>query len=434
MQPVELILKKRNGGEHSAEELNAIAKAAATGEGMTDYQLSAWLMAVVWRGMTPNETHAYTMALAESGEHVDLTGLPEPWVDKHSTGGVGDKTTLILLPILAACGLTVVKMSGRGLGITGGTIDKLEAIPGFRTQLNIQELKRQAGDIGIALTGQTPNLAPADGRLYALRDVTGTVDSIPLIAASVMSKKIAGGAKNISLDIKCGSGAFMKTLDDAKALAEACVDIGRRASLRVGAEITDMDQPLGRSVGNLIEVQEAVRCLMNRATPRLTDFIIDLAASTLVLSRDESWENATTQARRALESGAALDFARRWWNAQGATIEPEALLEMPLAPVRRTLSVLEEGWVARLDAAIIGQTALVLGAGRLRKEDAIDPSVGIEVHTQVSDYLAPNEQWATIFARNEQEADHAAQQLTGALVLSSDQPKPHKTVIDRLMP
>ncbi len=434
MNAVQLIEAKKNGIEHSETEIQAIVDAAAGGSLMEDYQLSAWLMAVCWRGMSTAETNALALAMARSGERVDLTGLLKPWVDKHSTGGVGDKTTLILLPLLAACGLTVVKMSGRGLGITGGTIDKLEAIPGFQTALSLENLKTQAGEIGLALTGQTPRLAPADGRLYALRDVTATVDSIPLIAASVMSKKIAGGAEFLSLDLKCGSGAFMKNLVEAEALAAACISIGEHAGLCVGVEITDMDQPLGEAVGNLIEVQEAVLCLMGRGPERLREFIVELAASTLVLARQVTWQEAEQEARRALESGAALEKARQWWRAQGATLTPEESLNLPLAPVQFEMSLPEEGWITELNARVIGQVALDLGAGRRAKCDAIDPTVGIRLHASVSDYHAPNEVWATVYARTQTDAENAAKSLSQAIQLSENHlPRP-RTVLKRLMP
>ncbi len=292
--------KRQQGLGNSRQELRIVADGAADGS-LTDEELTAWLKAAYDHPLSPEETAQLTLAMAESGERLDLTGLPKPWVDKHSTGGVGDKTTIVLLPLLAACGLTVVKMSGRGLGITGGTVDKLGSVPGFRLDLSPDEMKEQAGRIGIALTGQTPRLAPADKRLYALRDVTGTVGSVPLIVSSILSKKIAGGAETVILDVKCGSGAFMKTLLKAEALAQALQDTANLCALNLHTSITDMDQPLGHAVGNALEVKEAIRVLKGEEIGRFRDLCLHFAGKALLATgkgTEDDKEQSQTQRHR----------------------------------------------------------------------------------------------------------------------------------------
>jgi pyrimidine-nucleoside phosphorylase len=371
--------RRRDGGPSTAEDFQNLAHGAADGS-TPDYQLSAWLMAAFLNPLTPSETAELTLAMADSGERLDLSGLPKPWVDKHSTGGVGDKTSLVVLPMLAACGLTVVKMSGRGLGITGGTIDKLSSVPGFRTDLSPEELKAQAKSIGIALTGQTPRLAPADKALYALRDATGTVESIPLIASSILSKKIAGGAEVIVLDVKCGSGAFMRDLESARALKQMLEDIGGHAGLTVRAFISDMDQPLGRCAGNALEVKEAIRVLKGE-TGRFRELCVHCVRTVLEAC------GLPDRAVEVLEGGSALAKAKEWFAAQGGDLTVFESEDWGRAAVVREVRAAQAGWVERVDARRIGELVVNLGGGRKRKEDAIDPAVGCEVLVEVGDQV-----------------------------------------------
>lgn len=415
MNPVRLIERKRDGEAHTYEELLFLSRAAATGDGMSPEQLAAWLMAVVWRGMTFDETAHLTMAMVESGSRLDLTGLPEPWLDKHSTGGVGDKTTLVLLPLLAACGVSVVKMSGRGLGITGGTIDKLESIPGFRTALSLDEMKSQAGRIGLALTGQTPDLAPADKALYALRDVTGTVRSIPLIASSVMSKKVAGGARVIGIDLKCGRGAFMANLDEARELGQVMVEIGRRCGVTVGIEITDMDQPLGFACGNALEVNEAIATLEGANPGGFRDFCVALADSLLQLA------GHPVGAAEALSSGRARENWSRWMQAQGGvdgSVAVDSLVSELLAG--------SSGWVSGVDARLVGEAVLELGGGRKQREDVIRPGVGIELLKKVGDPIASGEPWARVYG------EPLPTPLAQAITISSEPLAARPLILERL--
>jgi len=382
----ELIAAKRDRRAHTREELDFLAQCAANpaAHGVEDYQLSAWLMAAYLNGLDLDETADLTMAMANSGERLNLEGLPHPWVDKHSTGGVGDKTTLVLLPLLAACGLTVVKMSGRGLGITGGTIDKLNSIPGFTTDLAPDEMVAQAKRIGLALTGQTPKLAPADGTLYALRDTTETVASMPLIVSSILSKKLAGGAEVLGLDVKCGSGSFMRTFEEASVLAKMLVEVATKCGLPSHATITDMDQPLGRAVGNALEVREAWETLEPEAAhSRFRELCIYLAGETLVaVGWAESQEEGQRIAESKLKDGSALTRAHLWIEAQGGSLNPDIL---PRAPHVEEFLAPASGSIERVDARVIGQAVVDLGGGRQRKEDVIDPAVGIEVLVEVGD-------------------------------------------------
>ncbi len=399
MNFVDLIGKKRDGLTLSYEELATVANGAATGA-IPDYQLSAWLMAAFLNPLDEQETAWLTKAMAESGARIDLTGLPKPWVDKHSTGGVGDKTTLVLLPILAACGLTVVKMSGRGLGITGGTIDKLSAIPGFRLDLSPEEMKAQAAEIGVALTGQSPNLAPADKALYALRDVTGTVGSIPLIVSSILSKKIAGGADTIVLDVKCGSGAFMETPEDAQKLAAALVETGRRLGLAVKASISDMAQPLGSMVGNALEVKEAYDVLKGQApNARFQDLCVYYTAETLeACGKVSRIEDGKAQALEVLESGKALKKFKEWVRAQ----EGDAFWDSGSLPEAAVVEPLRfggaGGYVQAIDARAIGQAVIDLGGGRKRKDDQLDLSVGVEILVRVGQQIREGTNLAKVHA------------------------------------
>lgn len=428
----DLIAAKRDGKRHRPEEFKLLAQLAADGS-VPEYQLSAWLMAAYLNGLDEEETTDLTLAMAESGERLDLSALPKPWVDKHSTGGVGDKTTIALLPILAAAGLTVVKMSGRGLGITGGTVDKLASIPGFRLDLSPDEMIAQAGRIGLALTGQTPHLAPADKTLYALRDATETVASLPLIVSSILSKKIAGGAEILGLDVKCGSGAFMGDLERARALASALKRVGERCGLSVHATITDMDQPLGRAAGNALEVREAFDTLKPGSSPtRFGDLVRHLAAETLVaVQQAKSLEEGRAIVERLLASGTPLGRARMWVGAQGG--DPKVVdgsADLPSAPVELEVGATGGGWVQRVDARTVGQVVVELGGGRLVASDAIDPGVGVETLVEVGDRVDAGSPSFRVHARSEDDAQVASAALLKGLILAQDPVEPVPVVLE----
>lgn len=399
---LELIEARKAGERHTEGELQELVGGAMGAA--PDYQVTAWLMAQVFRPLSLEETAILTRLMAESGERLDLSKLPRPWLDKHSTGGVGDKTSIVLLPLLAACGATVVKMSGRGLGITGGTIDKLESIPGMRLDLTPEQMLEQAGQIGIALGGQSSRLAPADGALYALRDATATVDSLPLIVSSILSKKLAGGSDVVSIDVKCGSGAMMRDLPAARELASALVEVGRALGLQIGASITDMSQPLGRCVGNALEVREAVETLSGTGEPRFTELCLALAGRAL---EHCGIEGGRQRAEEALASGRAAERARMWFAAQGASVDLFAdSAALPQAPVVAALRHEGRGgFVSRQDARAVGLAAVQLGAGRVAKGAAIDHSVGIEVLRHVGDQVQPGDEcWRVHAASREQMA------------------------------
>ncbi len=393
MHPVDFIREKRDGKSHDPAALGAWVRAFTAGE-VPDYQVAAWLMAVYFRGLNEDETLALTEAMASSGEMLDLEGLG-PTVDKHSSGGVGDKTTLVVAPILAAAGAVVAKMSGRGLAHTGGTIDKLESIPGFRSSLDKDEFLRQAKTVGMVVAGQSADLAPADGRLYALRDVTATVDSIPLIASSIMSKKLAAGAGAIVLDVKVGKGAFMKTPEAAKELAALMVRLGRRAGRRVAAVISRMDQPLGQAVGNAIEVQEAIRTLNGEGPADLTELALTLAEEGLALAG-----LPPERARAVWQSGSALAKFREFVAAQGGdprvVDEPERLA---LAPEVEEVRADSGGVVSALDALKVGVAAMRLGGGREKKGDPVDHGVGVYLLKKIGDPVRPGEVLARLYHR-----------------------------------
>lgn len=381
MRAYDIILKKRNGQELSTEEINFLIEGYMSGK-VADYQMSAWAMAVFFRGMTERETADLTMAMVRSGEQVDLSPIQGIKVDKHSTGGVGDKTTLVLGPLVAAAGVPVAKMSGRGLGHTGGTIDKLESIPGFQTGIKKEQFFNNVNQIKIAVAGQTGNLTPADKKLYALRDVTATVDSIPLIASSIMSKKIAAGADAIVLDVKTGCGAFMKTEEDAFKLAAAMVGIGAKVGRKTTAVVTDMDQPLGNTVGNALEVKEAILTLKDKGPADLTELCYTLGSRMLVLGgRANTYDEGRKILEELLKSGAALSKLKELVEAQGGdgtVIENEELL--PDTKYSLPLKAAADGYVYAINAEQVGIAAMVLGAGRETKEDVIDPAVGIIIN------------------------------------------------------
>jgi pyrimidine-nucleoside phosphorylase len=428
MRPVELIQRKRDGGELSPEEIAELVLAYARDE-VPDYQMAAFCMAVYFRGLTSCETFALTDAMIRSGETIELgRELGRKVVDKHSTGGVGDKTSLAVGPIVAACGVPFGKMSGRGLGHTGGTLDKLESIPGFRVELGREEFIAQVREVGLAIVGQTADLVPADKRLYALRDVTATVDNVSLIAASIMSKKIAAGADAVVLDVKVGDGAFMKSLSDAQALAEAMIELGRRAEREVVCLLTDMDQPLGSAVGNALELREAIATLRGKGPPDFTELVFAATVRLLALSDlgvDD--EEARARAEAAVRDGSAVEAYERWIHAQGGD-PSEAVL--PRAPVVREVLADRAGHVASLGAIAIGMAALRLGAGRGSKDDAIDHAVGIRCLRKRGDAVAAGEPLAEVHARDEAGAERAVAEVRAAYTIGDEPPQSRRIVLD----
>jgi pyrimidine-nucleoside phosphorylase len=428
VRAVDLIEAKRNGREHSAGDIAQLILAYARDE-VPDYQMAAWCMAVYFRGLTGAETYALTDAMIRSGETIDFgSALGRRVVDKHSTGGVGDKTSIAVGPIVAACGVPLGKMSGRGLGHTGGTLDKLESIPGFRVELSTDDLVAQVRDVGMAIVGQTADLVPADKRLYALRDVTATVDIVPLIASSIMSKKLAAGAEAIVLDVKVGDGAFMKTREDAVILAEQMLDLGRRAGREVVCLLTDMDQPLGRAVGNALEIREAVDTVCGQGPPDFTQLVLTASAHLLALS-DLGVDLAEGRARAeaAVESGSAHDLYERWIRAQGG--DPDLGL-LPSAAVRHDVAAPRTGTVERLGALAIGNAALDLGAGRRAKEDTIDHAVGIVCRAKRGDAVVAGETLATVHARDQASADAAGEAVLAAYEIGDRAPGTHDVVLE----
>jgi pyrimidine-nucleoside phosphorylase len=398
MRPAELIERKRDGEELAAYELEELVLAYAAGD-VPDEQMAAFCMAVYFRGLTPTERYAVTDAMVRSGETIDLASLGRVVVDKHSTGGVGDKTSIALGPVVAACGVPFAKMSGRGLGHTGGTLDKLESIPGFRVEVEPAAFVRQVADVGLAIVGQTEGLVPADRRLYALRDVTATVDEISLIAASIVSKKIAAGADAILLDVKVGDGAFMKTREDARRLAAAMLELGSRFGRRIVCELTGMEQPLGRAVGNAIEIREALATLRGGGPPDFQELVLRSAGTLLALSDlDIDEAEGRRLAEAAITSGDAVDAYERWIRAQGGDPSEDVL---PTAPIVRPVPSPATGTVESIAAAGIGRAAMRLGAGRARKSDAIDHATGIVCVAKVGDAVAAGEPLAEVHARHE---------------------------------
>ncbi len=418
---VPLIERKKSGGELSGEEIAGLL-AGYLGKTIPDYQMASWLMAVCWRGMTEGETLAMTRAMVESGATLEWEGLDRPTVDKHSTGGVGDKTSLVLVPLMAEAGAAFVKMSGRGLGHTGGTLDKLEAIAGFRTELELDEMRAQVRRIGCALVGQSPALVPADGALYSLRDVTATVDSVPLIASSIMSKKLAGGASTIVLDVKWGSGAFMTTPEAARELAGALVRIGEGAGRRTRAVLSSMREPLGRAVGNALEVREAFETLAGGGPADLWALTVELGTHLMLLSGLAATAEEAERKLAALRgSGAATRRMEQLVEAQGG--DPRVVARpdlLPSAPVVRTVTARAEGWVAEADARGVAEAALQLGAGRRQKGDPVDPAVGVVMRARVGDRVAPGAPLADVHARTEAAADAAEARLREAFSFAAE--------------
>ncbi len=425
MRIIDIIEKKRDGGELSTEEINFFIDGYTRGS-IPDYQAAAWCMAVFLRGMTARETADLTLAMARSGDMLDLHDIAPLVVDKHSSGGVGDKVSLVVAPLAAASGLHVGKMSGRGLSFSGGTIDKLESIAGFRVSLSEAEFRRQLREHGIVLVGQSADLAPADGKLYALRDVTGTVPSLPLIASSIMSKKIAAGADAIVLDVKCGSGAFMKTPDDARALAQVMVDIGRELNRQVTALIGDMDQPLGHAIGNALEVKEAIETLHGRGPADLTEHCLVVASHMLRLGQKvQSVEAGRQLAERLLSDGSAWAKFVEWITAQGGDRsmieEPDRL---PRASIVREVRSDRAGYVRAINALEVGLTSVDLGAGREQKGDPIDYAVGILLHVKVADRVEAGRPLFTIHANDQAKASAAEERLRRAITIGDEAVKP----------
>ena len=430
IRPAELIERKRNGEELPPEDIAELVL-AYTREEVPDYQLAAFCMAVWFRGLSTAETFALTDAMIRSGETIELGAeLGRKVVDKHSTGGVGDKTSLAVAPIVAACGVPFGKMSGRGLGHTGGTLDKLESIPGFRVELSHDEFVAQVRAVGLAIVGQTATLVPADKRLYALRDVTATVDSVPLIAASIMSKKLAAGADAIVLDVKVGDGAFMKTHADARELAEAMLALGRHAGREVVCALTDMDQPLGCAVGNALEVREAVATLRGDGPRDFAELVLAAAAHLLAMSDlGIGDEEGRARAETALADGSALAAYERWVRAQGGEPDESALAT---APVVRAVAAPRAGYVRRLGAVRVGVAALRLGAGRRAKDDSIDHAVGVVCRAKRGDAVAAGDTLAEVHARDDSSAAEAAAAVLAAYELASEPPPTRPIVLEVL--
>ncbi|WP_283127869.1 pyrimidine-nucleoside phosphorylase [Allofournierella massiliensis] len=415
MRMFDIIAKKRDGGVLSREELEFAVMGFVNGQ-VPDYQMSALLMAIYLKGMTEKETAQLTDVMAHSGDMVDLSSISGIKADKHSTGGVGDKTTLVIAPIVAACGVKIAKMSGRGLGHTGGTVDKMEAVPGTQTAVDRERFFAQVNEIGISVIGQSGNLAPADKKMYALRDVTATIGCVPLIASSIMSKKLAAGSDCILLDVKTGNGAFMKTLDDSIELAKAMVSIGQHNGRKVAALITDMDTPLGHNIGNSLEVIESVEVLKGHGPADLTEVCYQLAANMLYLAGKGSLEECRCMAEEAVASGAAYEKLKQMFAAQGGDV---SVLDDPdkfqKAKFSRPLLASESGYLVRMNTEMVGNASVGLGAGRITKEDVIDFAAGIVLHKKTGDKVEKGECLATLYADAEEKFDAAEEMFRAAL-------------------
>lgn len=430
MRMYDIILKKRANLPLTDEEIRFVIDGYVRGD-IPDYQVSALLMTIVFNGMNARELGTLTLAMAQSGNMVDLSNIDGITVDKHSTGGVGDKTTLIIAPLVAACGGKVAKMSGRGLGHTGGTIDKMESIPNLKVSLEKDAFINQVNKIGLAVIGQSEGLAPADKKLYALRDVTGTVDSIPLIASSVMSKKLASGAQAILLDVKVGSGAFMKNIEDARELAKAMVDIGKENGRSVKAILTDMDRPLGHAIGNALEIREVIDTLKGHGLKDLTHECIIMAAHMLVLSHICDYETALSRVQEALDSGAALERLRMMIDAQDGdsrVIDDESLLA--IGKFTYDVTAPQDGYITHMNTERCGIASVMLGAGRTVKDGLIDYSAGIVMHKKTGDAVSMGERIATLYASDESLFTNAAQTYLAAITIGNTAPKVVDTILD----
>jgi pyrimidine-nucleoside phosphorylase len=430
MRVVDLIEHKRAGGAHSRAELEALIGGYVRDE-VPDYQIAAWLMAVCWRGMQADEVADLTQVMVASGAQLDLSSIGRPVADKHSTGGVGDKTSLAVMPLVAAVGIPVGKMSGRGLGFTGGTVDKLESFSGMRVELNAAAFVRQLREINIVISGQSADLAPADGKLYALRDVTGTVASIPLIASSIMSKKLAAGAQVIMLDVKTGSGAFVPDHAAALSLARTMIDIGAAAGRRMAAVVSDMSQPLGRAIGNALEVGEALDTLAGHGPPDFTKFVMDIASTIVGLASDGAAGHGDVE--QALKSGAGRRVLRRMVEAQGGDAAAfDDRSRLPTARLQRPVLAQQDGYVARLDALSVAHASIALGAGRARKGEPIDLAVGVLLAAKLGDRVARGQPLAIVHANDEGRLAQAERLLRRAIAISSTAVEPPPVILDRL--
>ena len=419
MRAVDIIIKKRDKGELTSDEIIFFVRGFTNGD-IPDYQASAFAMAVTLNGMTPFETADFTLAMARSGQVLDLSKIVDVAVDKHSSGGVGDKTTLAVLPMVAACGLPVGKMSGRGLGFSGGTLDKLESIPGYRVDLTTEEFKQQLKEVGLVLTGQSLDLAPADGKMYALRDVTGTVSSMPLIASSIMCKKIAAGAQAILLDVKTGLGAFMQTLDEARKLAELMVDIGRLAGRQTVALISDMNQPLGHAVGNALEVVEAIETLHGGGPADFREHCLYVSAHMLLLGkRAKDLDEGRSMAERSIADGLAFEKFRVLVQAQGGDVSfvdnPD---KFPKAKLVDVVKAPRSGFISQVHARSVGEASVALGAGRAKKGDPVDHAVGFVIHHKVGDQVEEGQPLFTIHANDAEKSAEARVSALKAHVFS----------------
>lgn len=423
MRMLDVLEHKRCKKELTDAEISFFVHGFTSGQ-IPDYQASALLMAICLNGMTEQETANLTDCMAHSGDMLDLSDLGETTADKHSTGGVGDKTTLIVAPICAAAGVKIAKMSGRGLGHTGGTIDKLESIPGFRVSLSESEFKTQVQTIGLAVMGQTADLAPADKKLYALRDASGTVNSIPLIASSIMSKKLAAGAKNIALDVKCGSGAFMQTVDDARALAKEMVRIGKACGRNTAAVITDMDTPLGTHIGNALEVTEACTVLRGKGANDLRELCLILSAHLIAMAKQIDYDTAYCTARRVLQSGEAFEKLRQMVTAQGgdaSVLERDTCFLQ--AAVAHEVRAPKDGFIVHMQTQTVGESASLLGAGRETKESKLDYAAGIVLHKKTGDFVKQGETLATLYAATDEKCRAGEQRFLESLTFSEKQPR-----------
>jgi pyrimidine-nucleoside phosphorylase len=421
MRAVDIVIKKRDRQELTSQEIDFFIQGFAKGE-IPDYQAAAFAMAVLLNGMTPFETADLTLSMARSGQVLDLSKVVDIAVDKHSSGGVGDKTSISVMPMVAACGLPVGKMSGRGLGFSGGTLDKLESIPGYRVDLSTDEFKQQLKDKGIVLTGQSLDLAPADGKMYALRDVTGTVPSMPLIASSIMSKKIAAGAQAIVLDVKTGLGAFMETLEDARVLADLMVDIGRLAGRKTVALLSDMNQPLGSAVGNALEMVEAIELLRGRAPHDYYEHCLHVAAHVLVLGqRAKDLDEGRKMAQKSIDDGSALETLRKLVQAQGGDVSyVDDVARFERANLIEEVKAPRSGFISQVHARIVGEASVALGAGRAKKGDPIDHAVGFLIHKKVGDKVKAGEVLFEIHANDEKKLAEARTNVLSAYQFSDE--------------
>jgi pyrimidine-nucleoside phosphorylase len=434
MTVVELIERKRNGGRLGAAELRTLMQAYADGT-VPDYQMAAFAMAVYFTGMDDEETEALTVAMLASGRTLDLSHLTVPRVDKHSTGGVGDKVSLILAPLVAACGIAVPMMSGRGLGHTGGTLDKLESIPGFRTRLTLDEARAQLERLGVAMLGQTKEIAPADRKFYALRDATATVEAIPLIAASIMSKKLAEGLTGLVLDVKTGAGAFMPKLDDALRLARTMIALGERRGCATVALLTDMDSPLGDACGNALEVEESIHCLRGEGPADLREVTLALATEMLLVAGTaHDARAARAAATHALQSGEALERFRALVQAQGGHpgVVDNPVAVLPRAPIRARVEAARAGFIQRVEPRVIGRAIIALGGGRTKVDDEVDPAVGVVLHARVGQWVERGQPLATVHARDAESQQVAEEALRRAVVLGDAAPAKRPLVSHRV--